>query len=89
MYESDKTLFENKDFDHLKTFLWFWSDKDPDVQKDFDSDGETQLGTKFIRWACERKTIVVERIDKLIFYALTDFFNRPNKAFQKNWHSKL
>lgn len=82
MYESDKTLFENKDFDRLKTFLWFWSDKDPDVQTDFDSNTETQLGTKFIRWACERKTIVVER--KLFLYAITNFFNRTDKVFQKN-----
>ena len=81
LYELDKTLFENKDFDHLKTFLWFWSDKDPDVQTDFDSDTETQLGTKFIRWAGERKTIVVER--KLFLDALTDFFNRIDKVFQK------
>ena len=58
--ESEKQLFENKDFDHLTSYLWFWSGKDPGVQKDSESDIETEHNTKFVRWACERETIVVE-----------------------------
>ena len=58
--ESEKQLFESKDFDHLTSYLWFWSGKDPDVLKDSDSDIETEPNTKFVRWACERKTMVVE-----------------------------
>ena len=58
--ESEKQLFEKKDFDHLTSYLWYWAGKDPDVMKDSDSDIETERNTKFVRWACERKTIVVE-----------------------------
>ena len=68
--------FYDHGIDHLKTYLWFWSDVDPDVQKDFDSETETQLSKKFVRWACERKTMVVER--KLFLNVLKDFWIPKN-----------
>ena len=71
----EKKLFENEDFDHLTSYLWFWSGKNPDVQvnvkdpKDSDSVAETECNSKCVRWACERKTII---IDKKSFF---DIFN--------------
>ena len=58
--DSEKQLFENEDFDHLTSYLWFLSGKDPDVLKDSDSDIETERNTKYVRWACERETVIVE-----------------------------